>query len=275
MTDPQRITSRQNDRVKAVSALRDAAERRRTGLFIAEGMREVQRAMEAGLGVRDVFVCPQVLGKKEPSGGTRLREAASGVWYEVSESVLAKLAYRENPEGIVAVFEQPRWTFETIMPRVVPELWLVGSGLTKPGNVGAMARTALAAGATALIVTGGGVDAFNPNAIRASTGAVFTLPVVEAEVTRVLEFFAGRDVMLIAADPAAQTTYTDLDLHGPLAVVIGAEDTGLDPAWTKHSQITRAAIPTQNHSVDSLNASVAAAVFLFEALRQRSLPRKR
>lgn len=265
----QRISSRQNERVKAVVALREAAERRRTGLFIAEGMREVQRAAEAGLGIREIFVCPELIRQSIPVIQKALPGFRQAQWFEVPESVMIKLAYREHPEGILAVCEQPTWTLDTIKARVRPELWLVASGLSKPGNLGAMARTAAAAGVAALIVTGGRIDAFNPNVIRASTGAIFTLPVVEAEVTQALSFFSKRDVKVFAADPCATNSYSRLDLRGPSAIVIGAEDLGVDSAWTQHSAVTPAAIPTAGGLVDSLNASVAAAIFLFEARRQQ------
>jgi RNA methyltransferase, TrmH family len=238
--------------------------------------------------------------------------------------VLGKIAYRQNPEGVVAVFEQPRWDVAglarsgaaegppspgvgadgasgendpalrwrtrsgpalsggnkpALATGVAPgsaagELWLVAVGTAKPGNLGAMARTADAAGAAGLLVADAVVDPFNPNAIRASTGAVFTLPIVAADSDRLVRWLRDRPTPLrpIAADPSAPTAHSDTDLTGPLAIIIGAEDTGLPGAWLdlarRHGAVV--SIPMSGRSADSLNASVAAGVLLFEAVRQRS-----
>src|SRR5215470_6445549 len=156
------ITSLDNARVKEVVRLRGARERRRTGLFVAEGPREVARARAAGLHVVATYFAPGLLEWNEGE--------------EVSERVLAKMAYRAEPEGVIAVVQAPA---PAELPRA-GTLLLVAVGIAKPGNLGAMARTAEAAGADALVVAEAQADVWNPNAIRASTGAVFTLPVVEA-----------------------------------------------------------------------------------------------
>ena len=227
--------------------LRSGRERRQTGLFVAEGPREVERARAAGLRIVTTYYVPTLLEWDEGE--------------EVSERVLAKMAYRAEPEGVLAVVEAPK-------PDLPCDgtLYLVAVGIEKPGNLGAMARTADAAGADALVVAEGTADPWNPNAIRASTGAVFTLPVVEATLGDV----RALPVALVAATPNAQTMVTDADLSQPVAIAIGAEDEGLPQAWLDAADI-EVAIPTRGASVDSLNASNAAAVILFEALRQRSL----
>jgi TrmH family RNA methyltransferase len=177
----------------------------------------------------------------------------------VSERVLAKLAYRAEPEGVIAVVEAPR--------RELPRdgsLYLVAVGIEKPGNLGAMARTAQAAGADALVVADARSDPWNPNAIRASTGAVFTLPVVEADLGEVKLLPAE----LIATTVGAPHAYTDVDLARPVAIAVGAEDAGLGSAWLEAASAT-VSIPVAPGSADSLNAATAAAVVLFEAVRQR------
>ena len=204
------ITSLDNPRVKEVVRLRKARERRRAGVFVAEGPREVERALAAGLVVRQLFDAPELLPAWAHGGE------------EVSARVLAKMSYRAEPEGVLAVFETPQ--------RELPAdatLLLVAVGIEKPGNLGAMARTADAAGADALLVADGEVDPWNPNAIRASTGAVFTLPIVEA--TR--DDVASLPQQKIAAVLGARTRHTDADLTTPTAFLIGAEDAGLDAAW--------------------------------------------
>jgi TrmH family RNA methyltransferase len=242
------ITSVDNPRVKEVLRLRKARERRRSGLFVAEGLREVERAQAAGLRIAETFVAPALAGTGWPGDAV-----------EVSERVLARMAYRAEPEGVLAVVEVPR--------RELPRggtLYLVTVGIEKPGNLGAIARSAEAAGADALLVADARADPWNPNAIRASTGAVFTLPVVEAS----LEDVRGLGVQLVAAVVGAPTRHTEADLTRPVAIAVGAEDTGLDERWRDAADLA-VSIPLRGRATDSLNASAAAAILLFEAVRQR------
>jgi RNA methyltransferase, TrmH family len=246
------ITSVDNARVKDVVRLRKARERRREGVFVAEGMREVGRALAAGLGLRSLYLAPELLPEWEQSHPAPRAE-------HVSARVLAKMAYRAEPEGVLAVFEIPR--------RALPAdatLVLVAVDIEKPGNLGAMARTADAAGADALLVAGRDPDPWNPNAIRASTGAVFTLPVVETT----LDELRALPLRTVAGVVRAPTAYTEVDLTLPTAVVVGAEDSGLDPAWCDAVDM-QVAIPMRPRTADSLNAATSAAILLFEAVRQR------
>jgi RNA methyltransferase, TrmH family len=239
------ITSVDNARVRDVLRLRRSRERRRSGLFLAEGPREVGRAREAGLRIVETYYAPALLEWGE--GET------------VSERVLAKMAYRAEPEGVIAVVEVPR--------RELPRngtLFLVAVGVEKPGNIGAMARTAEAAGADALVIAEGRSDAWNPNAIRASTGAVFTLPIVEASLEEIREL----GIELVASAVDAPIRYSEADLTAPLALLIGAEHAGLGANWLAAATRT-VAIPVAGGSADSLNAATAAAIILFEAVRQR------
>jgi TrmH family RNA methyltransferase len=212
---------------------------------LAEGAREVRRARAAGLRIVETFFAPSLLEWDEGE--------------PVSERVLAKMTYRAEPEGVIAVVEAPR--------RELPangSLYLVAVGIEKPGNLGAMARSAEAAGADALVLAEARADPWNPNAIRASTGAVFTLPVVEAR----LEDMTALPVAIVAAEVNAPSRYTDADLARPTAIVVGAEDTGLGADWLAAAD-ERVSIPVAHGSADSLNAATAAAVILFEAVRQR------
>jgi TrmH family RNA methyltransferase len=170
------------------------------------------------------------------------------------------MSYRGEPEGVLAVVEIPQ--------RPLPEgstLLLVAVGIEKPGNLGAMARTADAAGADALLVAGAHVDPWNPNAVRASTGAVFTLPIVEA--TR--EEIAALPHTKVAAVLGGSRRHTDADYSEPVAFLVGAEDDGLSAEWRAVAD-SEVEIPMRGASADSLNASAAAAVLLFEAVRQRA-----
>jgi TrmH family RNA methyltransferase len=216
-------------------------------LFVAEGRREVERAIAAGLTLRETYVAPELL-PDWPHSHT-----------EVSARVLARMAYRAEPEGVLAIVEAPRRE----LPRDAT-LLLVAVAIEKPGNLGAMARTADAAGADALIVADAEADPWNPNAIRASTGAVFTLPIVEATRDEV----AALPLQKVAAVVGAPVPYTDADLRKPTALIVGAEDTGLDDAWRAIAD-TQVALPIRGDTADSLNASTAAAILLYETLRQR------
>jgi RNA methyltransferase, TrmH family len=241
------ITSVDNPRVKDVLRLRKARERRLEGLFIAEGPREVERALDAGLATRAIYVAPELL-PDWPHGGEG-----------VSARVLAKMSYRGEPEGVVAVFETPQHRLPDDAT-----LLLVAVGIEKPGNLGAMARTADAAGADALVVAEARSDPWNPNAIRASTGAVFTLPVVEATLEEVVALPQQK----VAAVVGARRSYLDADLSGPTALVIGAEDAGLDDRWRAAADVA-VALPMRGRTADSLNAATAAGILLYEAVRQR------
>ena len=272
----QTITSLQNPRVKAVVKLRDGRGRRTAGLFIAEGVREVGRAAEAGLAVRELWVCPAMLGLSE----SRVEGYVSGLLggaqaqavFLAPEAVFEKLAYVRGAEGVLAVCEPPAWSVDAL-PGVGPgTLDLVAVGTEKPGNLGAMVRTADAAGCRCVVAAGAPVDAMNPNAIRASTAAVFRVPTLTMDEPEAIAFYQEQGVRLIAAYPEQGVDYTEADYAGPLAIVIGPEDRGLSAAWRDAASASGGAcvrIPMAGRAVDSLNASVAAAVLLFEAVRQR------
>ena len=296
------LHSADNRRIKAAVALRRHRHRRATGQFVAEGLRQVTRALDAGLALGHGFVCEELLRTHQADRVdtvVRHASAAPGAapWFSVSERLMRKMAYRQNPSGILAVLDRPGWTLEALefgvdgasvavepsaantdphpglpkftAPQGGADLWLIAVGMTKPGNLGAMARSAEAAGAWGMFVADGEVDPFNPNAIRASTGAVFRLPLVCAASDRIHAFLRRRRARIVAAVPCANSSYTALNLTGPTALVIGAEDRGLTPPWIENREVEAVAIPTLGHVVDSLNASAAAAVLLFEAVRQR------
>jgi TrmH family RNA methyltransferase len=249
------ITSIDNPRVKEVLRLRRSRERRRSGLFVVEGQREIERARAAGLRFQATYVSPELLA----AGRLAAPATPSADTEEVTARVLRHMAYRAAPEGAIAVVEAPTHTLPAS-----PSLVLVAVGVEKPGNLGAMARSAEAAGADALLVADGAFDPWNPNAVRASTGAVFTLPVVASTLDELRTLSLRR----VAAVVGARTAHTDADLRAPTALIVGAEDRGLDERWQAAADET-VSIPMRGTATDSLNASAAAAVLLFEAVRQR------
>jgi TrmH family RNA methyltransferase len=190
----------------------------------------------------------------------------------VSSTVLAKVAYGERSDGIVAIVETPRLGLDDLVLTDDP-LLIVVEGVEKPGNLGAVLRTADGAGAHAVIAADPRTDPFNPNAIRASLGTIFTVPLVAAASTETLAWLADRGIRPVVAIVDAPTDYAAADLRGPLAIVLGSEAAGLTPAW-RDPRVTPISIPMHGIA-DSLNVSIAAAIVLYEAVRQRSLPADR
>lgn len=244
------ITSPQNERIKWLVRLRDRKHRDAEGVFVAEGERLYSRALAAGLEPATTFV-------SESSD-------AVGDVVTVSPDVLDKASYRNRSQGIIGVFPQ----FETGLDRITQRsLLLAVEGVEKPGNLGAMLRTAAAAGVDGVIAVGPSVDPFNPNVLRSSTGAVFSVPMAVSDWQEFGPWLGDLDV--VATSPDASDSIWDVDLAAPSAILIGAEDIGLSQRAL--SIATRSVrIPQARGETDSLNASVTAGVVLFEAVRQRT-----
>ena len=257
---PLGITSAANPRVKRLARWRSKpAERRAAGIALAEGVREVERALAAGLTCRAWWSCPGLLVDRPVPTPPPEAEAIT-----CPPAVFEKIAWHRKPEGLLAEFEAPAPTLADLPEPGLGSLWLVAVETEKPGNLGAMVRTAAAAGCEAVLAVGPHVDPFHPAAIRNSTGAVFSLPVVTlADAGGAIGFLQSRGVAVHAAvvgggeaPPAA----------GPVAVVIGPEDRGLSAAWADAAE-ARVGIPMASGPVDSLNAAAAAAVLLFGTRR--------
>ncbi len=277
------LTSLDNPRVKAVVRLREHRQRKKTGLFIAEGEREISRALAAGLQPCEIYLASAIASSQVTSLAQQAVTHGANLW-NITEPLLRKMAYCENPEPILAVFKQPAWKLSDFPNLRSDErsirlgasrrlLWLVAVGVEKPGNLGAMARSAEAAGCAGLLVADGVVDSFNPNAIRSSTGAVFSLPVVGGTSDEVIKALRREKIKIFAAAVGAKLPYTQADLTDRVALVIGAEDRGLPKSWIDAAAPSGGdtiGVPMQSSIVDSLNASVTAGILLFEALRQRS-----
>lgn len=264
----EQINSIQNGRVKrTVKLQRKASARGTEGLTVIEGAREVMRAMENGWQPVEIWLCPEL-------GGTGHevfhRPAVSGhpspECFQASPAVFAKMTYRENPDGVLAVGPLVGRTLEQLD---LPEnpLVLVAEGVEKPGNLGALLRTADGAGAAAVILCDPGTDLNNPKVIRASIGTLFYLSVAEASSADAVHFLKARGIRIAAAMPGAAAVHTESHLAGPLAVVVGSEDMGLSAEWRQAADL-QVRIPMRGKN-DSLNVSVSAAVLLYEALRQR------
>jgi TrmH family RNA methyltransferase len=260
------ITSLQNPRLKRLVRLRDRRARDEERAFLVEGYREVRRALEKKAALHELYYSPGwFLGGNEPA---LLAEAAAAgaALFELSREAFAKVAYRERPDGILAV--APQWR-RALADLALPDspLVLVVEAIEKPGNLGTILRSADAAGCHAVIVCDPVTDLFNPNVVRASTGVLFSVPCVVEEGAAVLAWLKGRAIRSVATTPSAAGLYTDSDLRGPVAVIMGSEQHGLSEFWLGNADL-RVRIPMAGQA-DSLNVAMAALITLFEAVRQR------
>jgi len=265
------ITSTQNPRIKAVAALRDARDRTRQGRFLIDGAREIARAIEGRFSIEAYFISPDDVRTDEAHVALDLLSDTDAERFDVSSAVLAKIAYGARNEGLVAVARTPTGSLEelTVPPGGVVAVLV---GLEKPGNVGAIVRSADAAGVAAVVVADGVSDLFNPNAIRASLGTIFTLPCRAATSDQTLAWLRKQRVAtIVAARPDAPGDYTEVDLSGTTAILLGSEAEGLTTVW-QGEDIVAVRLPMLG-SADSLNVSATAAVLFYEALRQRRAKR--
>jgi TrmH family RNA methyltransferase len=261
-----RITSTANPRLKAAVRLRGRRERDRLGLTLIDGVRETMRAMSGGAMLREAFVLPELLVEPEAQGLLeRLGEESVPV-LELGREAFEKLAYGDRLDGVVAVAETPLRTLADLILPPDPLIAVI-EGVEKPGNLGAVLRTADGAGVNAVVVADSATDLFNPNIIRASLGTVFALPVCVASSGDVLTWLRQRGIAIIAARVQGAVDYTDADYRGAVAIALGSEARGLSDAW---GELARASVHVPMLGVaDSLNVSVTAAVLFYEALRQR------
>ncbi len=261
-----KITSPSNPRIKSIIRLGRKSERISTGLMPVEGVREISRAADAGVAIREVYFCPDI-ADGEQEGRLLDRLAAAGAQMtEVSGVVFGKIAYRESVGGILAVAERREYPLEDL-PIGANPLLLVVDHLEKPGNLGAIFRSADGAGATGVIVSDPSAEISNPNVIRASLGTVFAVPKAVAPAADAIPWLKGNGIAIMATTPDAKTPWNEADLASPSAIVLGSEDRGLGDEWLKAADV-RVIIPMRG-AADSLNVSAAAAILLYEALRQR------
>lgn len=265
------ITSARNPRIAAAHALRERRAREASGLTLVDGARETLRALQAGVPVVTVFVCaPLVHGEEGRRLLAALDAGAGGGGAErvdIGPAAHDRLAYGDRRDGIVAVVRPSRRALDDLV-LAAPPLVAVLEGVQKPGNVGAILRTADAAGLDAVIVADAATDLFNPNTIRASLGTIFSVPVVAAAAGDVLAWIAARGLAAVVARVDATRAYTDMDYRRGTALVLGSEAAGLTDAW-RGPRVTAVRLPMLGLA-DSLSVSAAAAVLFYEARRQRA-----
>jgi TrmH family RNA methyltransferase len=278
MSSVETISSLQNPRIKQLVKLRDRRPRDEAGVFLVEGYRQIRRALDKGIPFTELYVCPDWYPGDQGNEPALIAEAqtAGAKVFQLSKDAFAKVAYRERPDGLLAV--APQWKksladLDALLaakavaaPGRAPFL-LVVEAIEKPGNLGTILRSADAAGTDALIVCDPVTDLFNPNVVRASTGVLFSVPVIIAGSEEVREWLRARSVRAVATTPSATGLHTDTDLRGPLAIVMGSEQYGLSDYWLREAD-ARVRIPMAGQA-DSLNVAMATIITLFEAVRQR------
>ena len=257
------ISSFQNPKVKRLTALQQkSAERRKAGLFVVEGLRELQHCLDAGYQVDSVFCCQPLLA----AYGQLPPLPASVRCFEVSADVYERIAYRGGTEGVVAEVRTLERSLDDLSLGESP-LLVVLESVEKPGNLGAILRSADAAGADAVVVCDPLTDLYNPNLIRSSIGAVFTVPCVACSSEECIAFLRRHGIRILTAQLQDSHLYYDTDMSCPTAIVLGTEATGLTTKWRQAAD-AHIRIPMLGR-LDSLNVSVSAAILLFEAVRQR------
>ena len=241
--------------------LRDGRSRRKQNRFLVDGMREVVRAMDSGLVPEEIFVADN-----DPLPLNELPNEIASRLIQLPPNLFAQLAYGERETGIVGVFPTPVCSLDRLRPVANP-IYVVLDRIEKPGNIGAVFRTADAVGATAVLLADCLGDPFNPNAIRASSGAVFSVPSAVASGNEIVAFLKQHNVQILVTRVDATLSHWQCDWNGPVALVIGNEASGIRDAW-RTEETTGIRIPMAGIA-DSLNASITAAICLYEAARIR------
>jgi TrmH family RNA methyltransferase len=261
------ITSTGNQRIKDVAKLRDRRQREKQHRYAIDGARELMRAIGAGIELSEVFVCESLCHTEEARAALDLLSQSGILRWDVTPQVFAKLAFGERAEGVLAVAPTPTRALEQLK---LPDNPLVAvlEGVEKPGNLGAVLRSADAAGVSALIVADGRTDLFNPNAIRASLGTIFTVPLAAATGIETAAWLREHKIRSYAARVGGAVMYTEVSWRDPAAIILGSEASGVSSLWHA-TDVTPVRLPMLGIA-DSLNVSATAAVLFYEALRQRS-----
>lgn len=269
---PPRITSTANPAVRAAADLRHRRGRDETGLTLVDGARELRRALEAGFELREAFVCPELLTTDDARAVLPLLQHRGVTLRTVAPVVYSKVAFGDRSDGVVGVLAIPPSDLSALAQRLAQRvahraLLAVVEAVEKPGNLGAILRSADGAGVDGLIAADPQTDLFNPNAIRASVGTIFAVPLAAAATADTVAWLRERALTIVAARVEGGLPYTGVDMTGPTVIVLGSESAGLSDAW-RGPDVVAVRLPMRG-AADSLNVSTAAAVLFYEARRQR------
>ncbi|MFS4483234.1 TrmH family RNA methyltransferase [Hyunsoonleella sp. 2307UL5-6] len=259
------IYSTQNSFIKQLVSLRDKSrERRKTETFLIEGKREIALALKGGYALKTVLFYADLVSIEHINNLTNQHTEV----IEISKEVYQKLAYRDTTEGVLAVAKSKHNNLDDITFETKNPLILVAEAPEKPGNIGALLRTADAANVDAVIIANPKTDVYNPNIIRSSVGCVFTNTIATGTTSEIIDFLKANNITIFCAALQASVEYHTQDFTQPTAIVVGTEATGLSNDWLKHS--TKNIIIPMQGEIDSMNVSVAAGILIFEAKRQRN-----
>ena len=262
------ITSQSNLKIKEALDLRDGSARKKKRLFLIEGLKELELALTCGVIINTLYFCPEFFStNKEPDFIEACRRKNAGI-IELGQKAYLKIAFGNRHEGLIAVGRFADLSLAALKLKERP-LIMVVEAIEKPGNLGAMLRTADACGVDAFILASPLTDIYNPNVVRSSLGAVFSVKIAQAKSEEVVSWLKDNKIKIICAAVDSKEKYTGFDYRLPCAVVLGSEEKGLSDIWLESAD-KRLKIPMKG-KVDSLNVSVACGAFLFEALRQRSV----
>lgn len=266
-----RITSIQNPLVKKIIQLQDKSRnRKKLGLFVIEGIREIELANKGGYQLEQLFYCPQIITQEEIENKSIDISRTNTI--EISKEVYQKIAYRTSTEGIIALAKTKDVSLNAFIKNNSIQknrLFLIAEAPEKPGNIGALLRTADAANIDALVIANPKTDIYNPNIIRSSVGCVFTTPIITSTTSEIIAYLKETNTQIFCAALQASIPYTTCNFTGNTAIVVGTEATGLTDEWLSNS--TQNIIIPMEGEIDSMNVSVAAGILLFEAKRQRNL----
>ncbi|MBQ9676061.1 MAG: RNA methyltransferase [Bacteroidaceae bacterium] len=261
-----KISSLQNTKVKQLVALQQkSSERRKQGVFVVEGIRELQHCLNAGYTINSIFFCPELT---DTGALSSLLSESIASYYEVSPEVYEKIAYRGSTEGVIATVQSKQLALKDLHLSKQP-LLIVLESVEKPGNLGAILRSADAAGADAVIICDPLTDLYNPNLIRSSIGAIFSVTCIACSSDDCINFLKQNNINILTAQLQDSKLYYDTDMTCGTAIIMGTESTGLTDVWRKAAD-AHIRIPMLGQ-LDSLNVSVSAAILLFEAVRQRKI----
>lgn len=260
----QVISSPHNKIIKDLIALSEKSKfRKQRGLFVIEGKREFEIALKSGYELQTAFVQPELLGKP-----FLLEQLETQSCFEVTTELYSRIAYRGSTEGIVSIFKQKDHSLTNYKLQETPPLFLVLESIEKPGNLGAIFRSADAANIDAVIITEPVVDLYNPNCLRSSLGCVLSIPSIVCETKELQLFFKKHQIQSFAATLQNANSYLEQNYTSPTAFIVGSEAKGLKNFWRENA--TQNIVIPMRGAIDSMNVSVAASILLFEAIRQRS-----
>ena len=261
------ITSIQNPLIKQLVLLQEKSrERRKTGLFVIEGLREISLAIKGNYALKTLFYCPEIISEEEIS---TLKNSVSKETehIEISPEIYGKLAYRSTTEGVLALAQIKDLNLSSLELKTKNPLILIAEAPEKPGNIGALIRTADAANVDAVIIANPKTDMYSPNIIRSSVGCLFTTEIATGSTSEIISFLKKNKINSYCAALQASVPYYTIDFRESSAIVVGTESEGLSEEWLDNS--TQNIIIPMQGEIDSMNVSVAAGILIFEAKRQR------